>query len=190
MSEDQKSTSSWWQTVPGILTATASVILALATLLGALRQSGVLTSSKDEDKKANSVSAVDAKTDKQRGHQTSSAAQSFVTQEFKFGESGGTPGTQSSPQLDHEVDFKTAGELRMEFRLVRGACSQIMLRAYVDGNLVKKTSFFDETTGILDLGRFSSGPHTLKLSPEGRSGGCNTGQLQSWGGTLQVITSS
>jgi hypothetical protein len=40
MAEDQKS-QGWWQTVPGILTATAGIITAIAGLIVALHQAGV-----------------------------------------------------------------------------------------------------------------------------------------------------
>ena len=38
---DEQKTQSWWQTVPGILTAIGGVITAVATLIGVLSQSGV-----------------------------------------------------------------------------------------------------------------------------------------------------
>ena len=38
---EEKRSQSWWQTVPGILTATGGVITAVATLIGVLNQSGV-----------------------------------------------------------------------------------------------------------------------------------------------------
>jgi hypothetical protein len=102
---------------------------------------------------------------------------------------GGTPGTQHSPQLDQEVDFETAGDLRVDFQLTNKACSEIRLRIFLDGKPLKQTDFFDEKMGILDLGPVSSGKHTLKLSPEGRVGECNTGHLGSWSGTLMLYTS-
>ena len=41
MPEEQKS-QGWWQTVPGILTATAGIITAVAGLIAALHQAVVL----------------------------------------------------------------------------------------------------------------------------------------------------
>lgn len=42
MAEEQKS-QGWWQTVPGILTATAGIITAIAGLIAVLHQAGVFT---------------------------------------------------------------------------------------------------------------------------------------------------
>lgn len=99
---------------------------------------------------------------------------------------GGTPGTQRSPQLDHQETFETTGALRIEFQLSRGACSKARFHIFIDGVLVRQTEFIDDTTGVLDLGPLSAGRHTLKLSPEGLAGGCNSGTLGSWGGTLTL----
>ena len=41
MADDSDNTSSWWTTLPGILTAIATVITAVSSLLAALSQSGV-----------------------------------------------------------------------------------------------------------------------------------------------------
>ena len=113
-----------------------------------------------------------------------STIRSFVSKE------GGTPGTQRSPQLDHQETFETTGALKMEFALSPGACSKARLHILVDGTLVRQTEFFDDTTGLLDLGPVSPGRHTLTLSPEGQSGGCNSGTLGSWGGTLTLRVGS
>lgn len=103
---------------------------------------------------------------------------------------GGTPGTQRSPQLDHQETFETAGGgLTMEFELSRGACSKARLHIFIDGKPVRQTEFFDDTTGLLDLGPVPGGKHTLTLSPEGQQGGCNSGTLGSWGGTLTLHVS-
>ena len=102
---------------------------------------------------------------------------------------GGTPGAQRSPQLDHQETFETTGALKMEFELSRGACSKARFHIFIDGALVKQTEFTDGTTGVLDLGPLSSGRHTLTLSPEGQVGGCNSGTLGSWGGTLTLHVS-
>ena len=99
---------------------------------------------------------------------------------------GGTPGTQRSPQLDHQETFATKGALKMEFEFGRGACSKARLHIFIDGKLVRQTDFIVETTGLLDLGPVSPGRHTLTLSPEGQEGGCNSGTLGSWGGTLTL----
>ncbi len=99
---------------------------------------------------------------------------------------GGNPVTQRSSQIDHQLDFETTGALKMEFEFNRGSCSKAKLHIFIDGKLVKQTEFFDDTTGVLDLGPVPSGRHTLTLSPEGLEDGCNVGTLGSWGGTLTL----
>ena len=39
---DETQTPSWWQTLPGIATAVAALLTAIASLLGVLYQTGVL----------------------------------------------------------------------------------------------------------------------------------------------------
>jgi hypothetical protein len=174
MDEAQKSKGSWWQTIPGILTAAGTTFAAIATLVGALHQAGWLGGS---NKPAGN-------TPQSREESSTKPPPSTITKEFRILKGGGTLGTQHSPQLDEEVDFETAGDLRMNFLFTNKACSELRLSIFLDGKLLKQTGFFDEKTGILDLGPVSSGKHTLKLSPKGRVGGCNTGHLESWGGTL------
>src|SRR5262245_7963343 len=52
---------------------------------------------------------------------------------------GGTPGTQRSPQLDHQETFETTGALRMEFLLNRGSCSKARFHIFIDGKFVTHT---------------------------------------------------
>ncbi|MDP2903564.1 MAG: hypothetical protein Q8N96_10730, partial [Methylovulum sp.] len=42
-------------------------------------------------------------------------------------------------------------------------------------------------TGPINLGPVSPGLHTVALEAEGEEGGCNAGDLNSWGGTVQVF---
>lgn len=116
--------------------------------------------------------------------------QTIIAKEFPVLKAGGTPGTQRSAQLDAEIVFETAGALRMEFLLSNMACSEIRLFIYLDETLVKTTDFFEKRTGDFDFGQVSPGKHRLKVSPEGRIGGCNVGHLGSWGGTLILYVSA
>lgn len=47
MDEGDKGKTSWWQTVPGILTATAAIITAVAGLIVTLHQAGMLGGKND-----------------------------------------------------------------------------------------------------------------------------------------------
>ena len=59
MAEEQRS-QGWWQTVPGILTATAGIITAIAGLIAALHQAGVFTSAPKQVQPPPSSSATTA----------------------------------------------------------------------------------------------------------------------------------
>ena len=59
MTDDEKTKGSWWQTVPGILTALAGVFTAAAGLLAALNQTG-LFSIKEKSAPSSVVSSSDA----------------------------------------------------------------------------------------------------------------------------------
>jgi len=112
--------------------------------------------------------------------------------------SGGTPGTQRSPQLDYSVTIETSETLQMQYFVRSTHSSSIRLHILVDGEEILVTDwlgwpghpefgFLD--TGLLDLGPVSSGVHNLILSPEGRVGGSNIGWLESWGGSLKILVS-
>jgi hypothetical protein len=97
-----------------------------------------------------------------------------------------------SPQIDYNLDIETLGVLKVEFTALNRLCSDMRLHILLDGVEWETSNYFgmdSKTTGVLDLGTVSSGRHTLKFQPEGRLGGCNTGYLESWGGSLVVYVS-
>jgi len=173
--EGVEKSRSWWQSVPVVLTAAATILGSTAALVANVDKAGWFATPKS-DIKVDKLAAV--------------AAPSIFTREFRVARGGGTPDTQHSPQLDESVEFETAGELQMRFQVASRACSQIRLGVLVDNKLVKETMFFDEDTGMLNLGPVSPGKHTLTLRPEGRINGCNSGTLESWGGTLTLQVST
>jgi hypothetical protein len=54
MDESQKPNSSWWQTLPGILTAAAATATAIAGLIAVLHQAGLFGGGSDERKNVGS----------------------------------------------------------------------------------------------------------------------------------------
>jgi hypothetical protein len=83
-----------------------------------------------------------------------------------------------------------------------GHCSSVRVHVFVDGIELPpplSPSVFigwqggppslPLDTGIIHAGPVSSGDHLLGLQAEGQRGGCNTGQLAGWGGTVTVYTS-
>jgi hypothetical protein len=71
-------------------------------------------------------------------------------------------------------------------------CGDVRLHVFVDTEEVFVSSWlgYDDRvpeipldTGMITIHDFPSGLHKLGLIPEARSGGCNPGYIQSWGGT-------
>ena len=97
----------------------------------------------------------------------------------------------------------TGNTLKMQYSVYTGICSSLRLHIFVDGHFITTTPFLSWKgssgqfaslpldTGILDLGTVSPGTHVLSLQGEGQISGCNVqGYLASWGGNVQIFTSS
>jgi len=93
-------------------------------------------------------------------------------------------------------DVTTNDTLKIKYIVAEGHCSSIRLHLSVDGTETMVTDFLgwngDEAakpldTGLIDLSPVSVGAHTVSLQAEGIEGGCNAGNLASWGGTVTVI---
>lgn len=79
-------------------------------------------------------------------------------------------------------------------------CSSVRLHIFLDGALVQTTGYlgwhgaeapYDAlplSTGYITLSnRPKPGTHVVSVNAEGQEGGCNSGQLYSWGGALEVL---
>jgi len=98
-----------------------------------------------------------------------------------------------------EMDVDTLEVLRLEYTVV-AHCSSIRLHILLDDTLVQTTGWlgwpgapepFDALplSVTVDLGPIS-GTYKVGLQAEGQVGGCNRGQLTSWGGRLVITTST
>jgi hypothetical protein len=78
--------------------------------------------------------------------------------------------------------------LRVAYTASPNHCFTLFVDVYLDGALKHTTRIMapKENSGWMDLGPVTPGSHTIGLVAHGITGGCNTGQLQSWGGTLSV----
>lgn len=88
---------------------------------------------------------------------------------------------------DPPLEFKTTGAYACRFVADPAGCSDIKPYFYLDG-----VQFFTEWLAPGEetaFGSFLPGRHTLQLQAEGRIGGCNTGSLGLWKGTLWLTTS-
>ena len=87
-----------------------------------------------------------------------------------------------------EVVRDTCGDLRVEYTTALTHCSNVGMKFFVDGTLVAQTPPVGPgvSTGEIDLGPVTPGPHTLGMEGVGEEGGCNTGFLEDWAGTLRL----
>ena len=100
------------------------------------------------------------------------------------------------------VSVETGSILQVQYFVRATHCSSVRVHLFVDGIFKATTGFlgwpsapspFDVLpldTGLLDLGPVPPGSHLVSVQGEGQVGGCNAGQLNSWGGSLKVLTSS
>lgn len=99
------------------------------------------------------------------------------------------------------VSLETESVLRAQY-FVTKHCSSVRISFFVDGTLRHISGFLGWpgapdvfaklplSTELLDFGPVSAGVHQLGVQAEGQVGGCNTGQLGSWGGVLRTVVSS
>jgi hypothetical protein len=103
------------------------------------------------------------------------------------------------------VTLSSQTSLAVKYDVPTNHCSAVKLNIYVDGSLYKTTDYLGWystsaypnngiysnsplTTGILDLGLFNAGSHTVSLEVVGAQGGCNLGYVESWGGSLSIYS--
>ena len=93
-------------------------------------------------------------------------------------------------------DATTTDKLQINFIVPETHCSSVKLNISVDGVYLLSTDFLGWNgdpdarpleTGLIDLGPVSAGTHNVALEAEGTEGGCNVGDLASWGGTVHVF---
>jgi hypothetical protein len=103
-------------------------------------------------------------------------------------ESDGSGQRSSTP---YTPDIRTDGVLRIAYRAPRAHCSAVRVRVSVDDRPAVVSAPVDpgQQSEVLDLGPQTPGVHALAVHAEGVPGGCNTGRLLSWGGTLLAWTS-
>jgi hypothetical protein len=90
----------------------------------------------------------------------------------------------------YTVAIKTGTRLQIGFTMAATHCSDVSVTFVLDG-IAKHTSPFlaaSESTGTIDFGTVFDGTHELQVQATGRAGGCNSGRLGSWAGTLVVMT--
>ena len=100
-----------------------------------------------------------------------------------------------------DVPVQTGSVLQAQYTVRATHCASVRVHFLVDGALVASSGFLGWPgaplpfsalpldTGLVDLGPVAPGAHVLGVQAEGQVGGCNSGNLTDWGGSLRVLTS-
>jgi hypothetical protein len=91
----------------------------------------------------------------------------------------------------YTVDVRTDGVLRIAYRAPHAHCSALRLHVSVDERVAAVSALVGpgQRSEVMDLGRRTPDVHSVSIQAEGIPGGCNTGNLHSWGGTFEIWTS-
>jgi hypothetical protein len=98
-------------------------------------------------------------------------------------------GQLCSPPFATAVNLTQTGPITINFTASPHHCSSIEVHVYLDNVLITTSAFLGpgQSTGpILLAASASAGSHTIGLQAEGEVGGCNSGILASWTGTLAI----
>jgi hypothetical protein len=152
MDEGEKSKGSWWQTVPGILTAIAGIITAVAGLLVTLHQIGLLS---NKEKPAIQSPSSYNDTAKRSEATAPTATPAKEAEPSKAGQpSDGTKPLVNDRARPYSVTFPSGTEVTLRSRRADGTYR--VLAAQVDsrntGKLTLKLSIRLTNTGRSDLG--------------------------------------
>jgi hypothetical protein len=90
------------------------------------------------------------------------------------------------------VTVQTASVLMINFIAAPTHCSDVLVLILVGGveKFVSGPLAPGVSTGLQNLGPVPEGSYTLGVQAEGVVGGCNSGTIGSWAGTLDVTTST
>jgi hypothetical protein len=124
------------------------------------------------------------------GGRSSASAATLTTTDHPLSTYCYTSGQLCSPPA--QVTVETLGVLKARFTAAPTHCSSA--RVYISlGGVVRHTSPFlaaGQSTQMIDLGPVPAGTYTIQVQAEGTIGGCNSGHLSGWGGTLRTEVSS
>jgi hypothetical protein len=100
-------------------------------------------------------------------------------------------GTGQLSSDSYRVNVTTGGVLQVKYLAPRMHCSKVKIHFFVDHGEKALSGAIapGESAGYFDLGPVPTGRHEVSLQAEGVPGGCNTGRLISWQGSITVWTS-
>lgn len=120
------------------------------------------------------------------GQATRPGADESFEKSFSVLVSCGTTGNQVCRKAFVGVVRPESGRIAVRFTMAQH-CSDVRVYISVDGGGERVSPFLGSREATRDyVFRVSDGPHRVQVRAEGRRGGCNHGQLSTWGGTLLV----
>ena len=119
-------------------------------------------------------------------------AQQLVTTTYGPFSITNASGTQLSGPVYAINNVVTSATLQVRYNAAATHCSDVRAHVLVDGVVRGVTAFLapGQSSAFVDVGPVAAGAHVVAIQGEGRVGGCNTGVLVGWGGTVDVTTSS
>ena len=121
---------------------------------------------------------------------TPARADALTTTTYNFDVTCVSIGQLCSPT--YGIFFETGGVLQVQFTALPSLCSDISLTIRADAASTWLTEVLTPgaSTPIMNIGPVTPGWHLLFMQATGYEGGCNSGTLASWGGTMSVTTSA
>jgi len=119
------------------------------------------------------------------------SAQQLVTTTYGPFSITNNSGTQLSGPVYTISNVSTTATLQVRYNAAATHCSDVRAHILVDGVERGLTAFLGpgQSSAMVDVGPVAAGAHVVAVQGEGRVGGCNTGVLVGWGGTVDVVTS-
>ena len=96
-------------------------------------------------------------------------------------------GQTCTPLYSTPITVGTTGPITLSFTISGAGCSSAQVIMSVDSTPVYTSAFLAPgQTASFTTASLSAGPHSVSLQAIGQVGGCNSGNLGSWGGSLNV----
>lgn len=120
-----------------------------------------------------------------------------ITDTFMFDCNLADAGQTCAINHEKQVTLSKQGTINASYTINPNHCSAIKIETYVDGVLKGATDFIgwngdplarSTSAALLNNLSVGAGTHTIALKAIGEVGGCNQGNLVSWGGTMTVET--
>ena len=98
-------------------------------------------------------------------------------------------GQLCTPSYSTVISVPQPGTMILNYTTLTNQCAIWRVHFYVDGLPFGISGFLQApalSTGPISVNNVAAGNHTIELQAEGQTGGCDSGTLSAWGGTLSI----